>query len=41
MTENELSEISQAQLKNVREVLDFLSAEGLSFMNAEGKFELK
>jgi ATP-dependent DNA helicase RecQ len=41
MTENELSEISQAQLKNVREVLDFLSVEGLSFMNAEGKFELK
>jgi len=41
MTENELSEITQARLKNVREVLDFLGAEGMARINIEGKFEMK
>lgn len=41
MTETELSEIALAELKNVREVLDFLSAEEMVKMNINGKFELK
>jgi ATP-dependent DNA helicase RecQ len=41
MTENELSEITEAQLKNVREVLDFLGAEGMARINIDGKFEMK